>query len=433
MNNPMNKPMNKPMNVIRTLLLLSLCVTSAAVTAAELRTARPESVGMSSDRLERIRPIMQAYIDDNQLAGITTMIARRGKIVHHETVGKLNLTTGEALQANSLFRIYSMTKPIVSVALMQLYEEGKFQLDDPVSEYLPAFKDVEVLVDGERVKAKHEPTMREVMSHTAGFTYGIFANTEVDKLYRAALYQPKRMGMAVENLEEMVDKMGTLPLLYQPGERWVYSLSADVVGRLIEVLSGQPLDVYLREQLFAPLGMNDTFFEVPKSKLDRFGTNHIRNKEGELTVVDSPATSRFTKDVTFFSGGSGLVSSTMDYMRFAQMLLNGGTLDGTRILSPRTIELMTVNQLDEGVKSGFGERPGVAGTFGFGLGFGIATEKPKIVSGSKGEYTWGGAAGTIFWVDPKEELVGLLMVQMMRNPINLRGQFKVLTHQAIVD
>tara|TARA_R110002072_G_scaffold1780_9_gene14764 strand:- start:50483 stop:51649 length:1167 start_codon:yes stop_codon:yes gene_type:complete len=388
---------------------------------------------MSSERLERIRPIMQNYIDQGQLAGITTMITRRGKIVHQETVGVLNLNTGEALEADSLFRIYSMTKPIVSVALMQLYEQGKFQLDDPVAKYLPAFKDVEVLEDGVRVKAKHAPTIREVMSHTAGFTYGIFGNSEVDKLYRAALYQPKRMGMAVSNLEEMVDKMGSLPLLYQPGERWVYSLSADVVGRLIEVLSGQPLDVYLREQLFSPLVMNDTFFEVPKEKLNRFGTNHMRNEQGELIVMDTPETSRFAGPVTFFSGGGGLVSSTMDYMRFAQMLLNGGELDGKRILSPRTIELMTVNQLEAGVTSGFGERPGVAGTVGFGLGFGVATEKPKTVSGSKGEYTWGGAAGTIFWVDPKEELVGLLMVQMMRNPIDLRQQFKVLTHQAIID
>lgn len=420
------------MTVLRTFVVL-LCFVSVEVSAADIKKARPESVGMSSERLERIRPIMQNYIDQGQLAGITTMITRRGKIVHQETVGVLNLNTGEALEADSLFRIYSMTKPIVSVALMQLYEQGKFQLDDPVAKYLPAFKDVEVLEDGVRVKAKHAPTIREVMSHTAGFTYGIFGNSEVDKLYRAALYQPKRMGMAVSNLEEMVDKMGSLPLLYQPGERWVYSLSADVVGRLIEVLSGQPLDVYLREQLFTPLVMNDTFFEVPKEKLNRFGTNHMRNEQGELIVMDTPETSRFAGPVTFFSGGGGLVSSTMDYMRFAQMLLNGGELDGKRILSPRTIELMTVNQLEAGVTSGFGERPGVAGTVGFGLGFGVATEKPKTVSGSKGEYTWGGAAGTIFWVDPKEELVGLLMVQMMRNPIDLRQQFKVLTHQAIID
>mgnify|MGYP003662673477 FL=1 len=420
------------MTVLRTFVVL-LCFVSVEVSAADIKKARPESVGMSSERLERIRPIMQNYIDQGQLAGITTMITRRGKIVHQETVGVLNLNTGEALEADSLFRIYSMTKPIVSVALMQLYEQGKFQLDDPVAKYLPAFKDVEVLEDGVRVKAKHAPTIREVMSHTAGFTYGIFGNSEVDKLYRAALYQPKRMGMAVSNLEEMVDKMGSLPLLYQPGERWVYSLSADVVGRLIEVLSGQPLDVYLREQLFSPLVMNDTFFEVPKEKLNRFGTNHMRNEQGELIVMDTPETSRFAGPVTFFSGGGGLVSSTMDYMRFAQMLLNGGELDGKRILSPRTIELMTVNQLEAGVTSGFGERPGVAGTVGFGLGFGVATEKPKTVSGSKGEYTWGGAAGTIFWVDPKEELVGLLMVQMMRNPIDLRQQFKVLTHQAIID
>ena len=415
-------------------MALCLCLGFATAQAADLRKARPESVGMSSERLARIKPIMAAYVEEGKLAGVTTMIARKGKLVHHETVGKLNLNTGEALKDDSLFRLYSMTKPIVSVGLMLLYEQGKFQLDEPIAKYIPSFKDVKVLVDGELVEPNHAPTIRELLSHSAGLTYGIFGNTEVDKLYREALYTQGPMGgFKVKTIEELADEIGKLPLLYQPGTKWVYSLSADVTGRLIEVLSGQPLDEYLAQQVFEPLGMTDTFFEVPESKVTRFGTNHMRDKSGELVVIDAPETSRFAKPVTFFSGGGGLVGTAMDYLKFAQMLLNGGELNGTRLMSPRTISLMTMNHLDENVKSGFGERPGVAGTFGFGLGFGVATAKPKTVSGSKGEYTWGGAAGTIFWVDPEEELVGLAMVQMMRNPYNLRSQFKVLTHQAIID
>ena len=402
------------------------------VQAADLRKGRAESVGMSSQRLAMIKPHMQQYIDRGELAGIVTLIARDGKIVHFEKVGKLNIETGEAIQKDSLFRIYSMTKPIVTTAAMILFEEGKFQLSDPISKYLPAFKDVKVLVDGKEVDATHEPTIRELMSHTAGFTYGIFGDTEVDKRYRAALRQ-KGQKFSVKNIEELVDEMGKLPLLYQPGTRWVYSLSVDVLGRMIEVISGQPLDQFLKERIFDPLGMEDTFFEVPKDKLNRFGTNHMRSKDGTLMVVDRPADSPFANKVTYFSGGGGLVSTAMDYLAYSQMMLNGGDLNGVRIVSPTTVDLMTRNQLEEGVKSGFGERPGVAGTVGFGLGFGVATTAPKISSGSKGEYNWGGAAGTVFWNDPKENLTAVLMVQMMRNPVPLRGEFKSLTYQAITE
>lgn len=382
---------------------------------------------MSSERLERIKPFMAKYVEENKLAGVITLIARNGTIVHFEKVGKLNVDTGEELEFDSLFRIYSMTKPIVTVAAMMLYEEGKFQLEEPVSKYLPAFKGTKVLVNGQEVEQDHPFTIRELMSHTAGLTYGIFGDTTVDRAYREA-------GILREHatLEEMVEVLGDIPLLYQPGTRWVYSVSVDVLGRLIEVIAGQPLDEYLDERLFSPLDMTDTFFQVPAGKLDRFGTNHARDpKTGELRVVDRPEDSAFTRDVTFFSGGGGLVSTAMDYLRFSQMLLNGGELDGVRILSPKTIELMTINHLGEGVTSGFGERPGVAGTFGFGLGFGVATAQPRVSVGSEGEYNWGGAAGTIFWVDPKEDLTAVLMVQMMSNPYPLRGQFKVLTYQAI--
>lgn len=408
-----------------TLLLL---FAAQATLAADLGRAKPQSVGMSAERLARIKPFMQQYVDDNKLAGIVTVIARRGKIVHFEKVGKLNIESGEDIQKDSLFRIYSMTKPIVSVAAMMLLEEGKFQLDEPVEKYLPAFKDAKVLVDDVEVPQSHPFTIRELMSHQAGLTYGVFSNTAVDKQYRAAKI------LRSKDLAEMVEALGKIPLLNQPSTKWVYSVSADVLGRLVEVVSGQPLDEFLLKRMFIPLKMKDSFFEVPKSKIERLGTNHTRDAEtNTLTVVDRPDASRFTQKVTLFSGGGGLVSTADDYIRFSQMLLNGGELDGARIVSPKSIELMTTNHLALGVKSGFGERPGVVGTFGFGLGFGIATAQPLTGLGSVGEYTWGGAAGTIFWNDPKEDLTAVLMVQMMRNPYPLRSEFKNLVYQAIVE
>jgi CubicO group peptidase (beta-lactamase class C family) len=405
-----------------------LLIVVQATFSADLDPAKPESVGMSSERLARIKPFMQQYVDDNKLAGIVTVIARKGKIVHFEKVGKLNLESGEEIRKDSLFRIYSMTKPIVSVAAMILFEEGKFRLDDPVENYLPAFKDAKVLVDGVEVAQTHPFTIRELMSHQAGLTYGVFGDTTIDRQYRAANV------LGNKDLAEMVDALGKIPLLNQPGTQWVYSVSADVLGRLVEVLSGQPLDAFFLTRLFIPLKMKDSFFEVPKNKVQRLGTNHRSDAEtNSLTVVDRPKTSAYTRKVTFFSGGGGLVSTAEDYIRFTQMLLNGGELDGVRILSPKTIELMTMNQLTPGITTGFGERPGVLSTFGFGLGFGIATTAPLNQLGSKGEYTWGGAAGTIFWNDPQEDLTAVLMVQMMMNPYPLRGQFKNLVYQAIVE
>ncbi len=409
--------------------MVLLIVVAPLAMAADLRQARPEAVGMSSERLDRIRPFMQQYIDDGKLVGIQTLVARRGRIVHFETVGDLDRNTGAPIEDDSLFRIYSMTKPVVTLAAMMLHEEGKFGLEDPIAKYLPAFRDVRVLVDGELVDVDHPPTIRELMSHSAGLTYGVFGNTEVDKMYRekVSMFQRDRQ----TDLEEFVETLGTVPLLYQPGTRWVYSVSVDVLGRLIEVVSGQPLDEFLDERLFTSLGMDDTFFEVPADKVDRFGTNHSLNREGELIVTDNPETSQYTRPVTFFSGGGGLVSTTEDYLRFSQMMLNGGELNGVRIVSPKTVEIMTINHLADGITSGFGERPGVAGTFGFGLGFGVATEAPRTQLGSKGTYTWGGAAGTVFWIDPEEDLVAILMVQMMRNPYPLRREFSNLVYSAI--
>jgi CubicO group peptidase (beta-lactamase class C family) len=415
-------------------LVLFLSLLSPLIIASDFQKVTPEDVGMSSERLARIIPYMEHFVESGELAGVQTLIARDGKVVHFDQVGKLNLETGERLQEDSLFRIYSMTKPIASTAAMILYEEGYFQLNDPVEKYLPEFKGAQVLMDGQLVDTNHPFTIRELMSHTAGLTYGIFGNTPVDQKYQAAIWE-KGLGFKenIKDLDDLVDVMGTLPLQYQPGEQWVYSLSVDVLGALIERVADQPLDEFLAERIFKPLGMVDTFFQVPKHKLRRFGTLHMRSQDNQLMVVDKPETSPYANKVTLFSAGGGLVSTSMDYLRYSQMMLNGGELNGVRIISPTTVDLMTRNQLGLGVKTGFGELPGVEGTLGFGLGFGVATAPPKTGSGSVGEYTWGGAAGTVFWIDPKENLVAILMVQMMQNPIDLRAKFKTLTYQAITE
>ena len=414
--------------------VLLLGLLSPFITAADFQKVTPEDVGMSSERLHRIIPYMERFVKNGELAGVQTLIARDGKIVHFDQVGKLNLETGESLQEDSLFRIYSMTKPIATTAAMILYEEGYFQLNDPVEKYLPEFKGAQVLIDGQLVDANHPFTIRELMSHTAGLTYGIFGNIPVDQKYQAAIWE-KDLSFKenIKDLDDLIDVMGTLPLQYQPGEQWVYNLSVDVLGALIERVADQPLDEFLTERIFKPLGMVDTFFQVPKNKLHRLGTLHMRSQDNQLMVVDKPETSPYANKVTLFLAGGGLVSTSMDYLRYSQMMLNGGELNGVRIISPTTVDLMTRNQLGSGVKTGFGEQPAIEGSRGFGLGFGVATAPQKTGSGSVGEYAWGGLAGTVFWIDPKENLVAILMVQMIQNPIDLRAKFKTLTYQAITE
>ena len=430
--------------MIKTFLLAMSILASAYVTGADLTTTKPERVGMSTDRLTRIGTLMQAYVDQEAIAGSVTLIARKGKIVHFEPTGVLNLDTGEPMQNDSLFRIYSMTKPITSVAAMLLFEQGKFQLDVTIAQYLPEFSNVKVLVDGNLVNPDQAPTLRELLSHTAGLTYGIFSNTEVDKLYREALWGDRAMldltkyrgdGMErrVKDLDELSKTIASIPLLYQPGSQWVYSISVDILGRLIEVISGQSLDQFLQQEIFDPLEMEDTFFEIPKDKIARFGTNHIVDKDGNLIVVDRPESSDYSKPVSLFSGGGGLVSSTMDYLRFAQMLLNGGELNGVQLLSPTTVALMQRNQLTDTSSRGFSDRPNTAGTVGFGLGIGIATSEQKLSATEVGAYSWGGMAGTLFWVDPEHELVAILMVQRIYSPEAIRSKFRNLTYQAITE
>ena len=422
--------------LMRSLLLSAFVVSQFAgnVVADNLSYATPESVGMSSDRLGRIAPVLQQYVDSGELAGVVSMIARKGEVVHFEEYGVLDKDTGQPVAKDSIFRIYSMTKPITTLAVMKLYEEGKLQLTDPVERYLPAFRNVRVAGAGGALLAPQRPmTVQMLMTHTAGLTYGVFGDTLVDRQYRDAGV------MSSPDNTTFIERLGAIPLQYQPGTRFHYSVATDVLGALVEAVSGQTLGEYFAEHIFAPLQMNDTSFQVPAEKLGRFGTNHTFNAEtGQLEVSDRPSNSNFVNRQTFESGGGGLLSTAEDYMRFSQMLLNGGELDGERIIGSKTLEYMTQNHLG-GIFGANGqhdpsELPGFARGTGFGLGFAVV-EDTAAAGGitSAGEYYWGGAAGTIFWVDPEEELTGIVMIQHMNVQVPLRATFKALTYGAIID
>ena len=400
-----------------------------ATPAPDLAPAAAAMAGMSEDRLHRITEMSKRYVDAGQLAGVLTLVARDGKIVHFEAVGQRGAEDPTPLAKDDLFRIYSMSKPITAVAAMMLYEEGKFHLSDPVSDYVPELADLEILVDGERKPAENDMTMRQLLTHTTGLSYGFNPADPVDQLYREV--QP----LAAENLDEFATRLAQLPLKFEPGERWHYSVAVDVTGLVIERLSGQPFDAFLKERMFEPLGMVDTFFSVPDEKLDRFLPNHGWNRETEtLMQMGEDATESF-RNVTFHSGGGGLVSTAMDYLRFAEMVRRGGELDGVRLLSPRTVEFMVANHLPATTGAGQGELP-VEGSnlqFGFGLGWGVNIDPIGAgVPGSFGSYSWGGAAGTVFWIDPVQDMVVIGMIQLMGSPWSLRGDLQVLANQAII-
>ncbi len=413
--------------------LLIICFLPISLTnAKELATAKPESVGLSSIALKNIHSTTQSYVDSGQLQGVVTMVSRHGKVVYKNAVGKLDIETGAVMTEDSLFRIYSMTKPIVTAAAMQLYEQGKFQLTDPLAKYLPEFKQTKVLDNGQLVDQIKPITIQQLMTHTGGIVYDFMGNSPVVERYKKANLR------AAPNVQEFSKKLAALPLQQQPGTRWVYSFSIDVLGRLIEVISGESLDQYLENHILKPLEMKDTFFEVPANKINRFGTNHQFGADGKLNIIDRPSESPYTKKVSFFSGGGGLVSTAEDYMRFCQAMLNGGELDGKRILSRKTIEYMTLDHLpgilnNSGIDTdGTGaikNRPG----FGFGLGFAITTnpEAAGTIS-SKGEYYWSGVAGTIFWIDPVEDLIVISMIQQRSSRVPLRNALKAITYGAII-
>lgn len=388
---------------------------------------------MSTDRLNRIHQHFQQMIDDNKIAGMQTLVARKGKIAHFESSGYADIDTKKALDEGSIFRIYSMTKPIATVGLMMLYEEGKFQLNDPVSTFIPSFKNMKAVVRDDKSHdtepVDRDMTITDLLRHTSGLGYGWGPGNYVDSLYAVSAYRGGK-----RNLEQFTDAVADLPLYFQPGKHWRYGISTDIVGRLIEVMSGMTLDAYFQERIFKPLKMENTFFQVPADKVDRYTTHYRPKKEGGIEVADHPSTSAATQTVVFFSGGGGLQSTSYDYFRFCQMLLNGGELEGARLLSPKTIELMTIDHT-KGITYGGGPLYYPNTSKGFGLGFSVSTDVAATENlGSEGAYGWGGAAGTYFIIDPTEELILIQMIQLRPyTHLNHRAQFHTLVYQAIIE
>lgn len=388
----------------------------------------PEDAGMAPAQLERVKPVMKILVGDGKAAGAVTIVARHGKVVLFEAVGTQD-ASGVPMQRDSLFRIYSMTKPITSVAVMMLVEEGKLGLDDPVAKHLPQLAGMKVFAGSENGEMRLEdplrpPTVRDLLRHTSGLTYGFFGDTQVDRSYRAANL------LQADSLAAMIDKLAGLPLLSQPGKRFHYSLSTDVLGRLVEVASGKSLDAFFQERIFTPLGMEDTAFFVDMNKQDRFTACYTKDAAGKLSVSDDPSSSRYLQKPGLLSGGGGLVSTAADYMRFCQMLLSNGEWRGRKLLKAETVREMTSNQLPPEaypIDIG-GPRPGV----GFGLGFSVVVERsPFTASAPIGEYGWGGAASTHFWISPADGLAVVVMTQVMPFTFELENELKPLIYNAV--
>jgi CubicO group peptidase (beta-lactamase class C family) len=409
---------------VAAVLALSLGA-SAQTRSREPVEVKPETVGFSTERLQRLHALLEQQVEEKAVAGVVTMLARHGKIVDARAYGKKDLASGAPMDKDAIFRIYSMTKPVTGVAMMMLYEEGKWSPADPVSKFIPEFADLKVQGKNGLEAPAHAPTMAELMSHTAGFTYGIFGSTAVDKLYRDA----NVFGSA--NLQEFAGKLAKIPLLYQPGTEWVYSVSVDIQGYIVEKLSGKPLGTFFRDQIFTPLGMKDSGFHVDLEKAARLATTYSAAAPSRLTAVPANAAS-FTKEPSMPSGGGGLYSTARDYLRFSEMLQNGGELDGVRLLAPSSVKLMRTNRLPRSVQESgqfgigfFRINPG----FGFGYDFGVFTN-PGATGRTVGEgtYMWDGAAGTWFWIDPTNDIVFVGMIQVTGAG---RPNLATLTQQAV--
>jgi CubicO group peptidase (beta-lactamase class C family) len=403
-------------------------------TSLDLTVVKPETVGFSSERLERLHALIQDEIDAKKLAGAVTILARHGKVVEYRTYGEKDLATGAAMTRDTIFRDYSMTKPVTGVAMMILYEEGKWQPSDPISKYIPEFADLKVFkgmdANGKMilVEPDHAPTMRELMTHTAGFGYGM-GKGPVDTMYH------ERSVMQSKNLQEMIDKLAKIPLYYQPGKGWLYSASMDVQGYIVEKLSGEPLPDFMRAHIYAPLGMRDAGFFVPDEKRRRFATLYNVNAQGGL-VAGEPGD--YAKQPTMASGGGGMVSTAEDYFRFASMLANGGELNGKRVLAPSTVKLMTSEHMPDSLLTGeFGIgmsviRPGFAWGYDCAVIFDPAAAD---LSDGKGTFFWDGAAGTWFFVDPSNDMVFVAMIQRRGGSDNHALEYRAhaVVDQALVD
>ncbi len=439
-------------NISRMLVALSVLVPGAvsslaqpapprpaARLAVDMTSVKPESVGFSSQRLERLHTLMQQAVDQKQIAGIVTILARHGKIVDYRAYGVRDLASGAPMTKDTIFRDYSMTKPVTGVAMMILFEQGKWLPSDPISKFIPEFAHLKVFkgmdADGKMilVDPDHAPTMSELMTHTAGFTYGIFGNTPVDAMYR------DQHVTASHNLQEMIDKLARIPLLYQPGKGWTYSVSMDIQGYIVEKLSGQSLPDFMRDHIYAPLGMRDAGFYVPAAKRNRFATLYETGPQGELipSLIGNGGMSDDAAPPTMPSGGGGMVSTAEDYYRFAQMLDNGGELNGVRVLAPATVHLMTSNHLPPSLLTGeYGIglqilRPG----FGYGYNCAVLFDPLEAnLPDGKGTFFWDGLAGTWFWADPTNNIVFVGMIQRIhgKNP-NVEYLSRSLVYQALVD
>ena len=411
----------------------------------KMKITDPGKCNISKAKLAEMEKFFrEKYIENGKLAGIQTLVARKGKIVHFKSTGYRDIENKKKIEKNTIFRIYSMTKPVTSVALMQLFEQGLFQLADPVSKFLPEFKNPKVFVSGSYPHfmtrpADREISIRDLLTHTAGLTYGFHYRTNIDHAYRKVWSGPKGdntdFSFPPLNLDNFSKSIANLPLEFSPGDKWNYSVATDICGRLIEVLSDMTLDEYFKKYIFKPLQMVDTGFYVPKNKISRFAACYERTPSEYLKLQDNGSDkSGYSKMPLHLSGGGGLVSTSEDYYNFCQMLLSGGTFKGKRILSRKTIELMTANHLPGnqdmvtmGSEGSFSEirYKGV----GFGLGFGVNIDLADTQnSGSVGSFNWGGAASTFFWVDPEEELICILMTQLMPSgyyPIRVQMQSMV--------
>ncbi|MBE9604806.1 beta-lactamase family protein [Acetobacteraceae bacterium H6797] len=406
---------------------------------SEIALTDPNSLGLCPKRLARIDAWRDKLVADGKFAGATTLVSRHGEVAHFGSSGLADMASGRAMAGDTIHRFYSMTKPLTSVAIMMLYEEGLFQLDDPISRFLPFFANQRVAVGGGRGKIDTVPAMRDItfrdlLTHTSGLTYGFMQATLVDAAYRE---QGVDFQTAETSLEEVVRKAASLPLIAQPGAEWNYSISTDVLGYLVEVISGRPFEEFLRERLIRPLGMVDTDFFVHEGKAHRFASNYGRGPDGTLALLDDAATSRFLKPRRVNSGGGGLVSTAADYLRFCLMMLNKGELDGTRYLGRKTVELMMSNHL-RGDMAAMGQprwSESTAEGIGFGLGFSVTLDPARAqILGTPGECAWGGAASTAFWIDPEEEMAVIFLAQLMPSSAwPVRRELRVLSYQAVID
>jgi len=410
--------------------ILFILIAAAAVQAASLPTAKPEEVGLSAERLERLTRVMQEYVDQGKIAGMVTVLARNGKVAYFKAFGKLDLTRETPMPLNAVFRIASQSKAVTSVAVMILQEEGLLLIDDPVSKYIPELAKTRVAVPrtGKGVKgyttvpAKRPITIRDLLTHTAGISYG---DGTAKAEYAAAGIQDFFLADKPVPIGDIIKKLATLPFDAQPGEKWVYGYNTDILGYLVERVSGMSLADFVAKRITGPLGMEDTCFFLPEDKIDRFASVYGVDEKGGIKLVEDSRDNFYVKGPRVcYSGGAGLLSTAEDYARFLLMLLNGGEFNGTRLLSPKTVEIMTVNHVGN-----------LYGPQGFGLGFELTVRLGRNGEpGTAGAYGWGGAYHTTYWVDPVEKLAAVLMTQLLpAGSSDLHGKFRSLVYQSVVD